>query len=238
MILCKKYPFDRCDFHWIKLDKIALLYGGAASPSEIYYDDLWMFKYDDFDFASETKKEVQKDYWSEINQTGTKPGKIRAYSMEYSLYDDCLYLYGGLDSKKKNKSDLFRYDISKNIWEIVKTKGKSPGERCYHEMALINKDNMVVFGGIKGSIPTIEVFYNDVYLYNIIEAIWVEPVIGGIQPNPTLGFSLCCNYNYDKMEILLIGGHHAKETENNKPMRIHIITQNGIVSIVNIIFRS
>jgi N-acetylneuraminic acid mutarotase len=228
LIMSKKFPFDRCDFQWIKLDKQALLYGGASSPSEIYHDDLWALKYDEYDFSLDTnKKECVKDYWFELTQDGVKPGKIRAYAMEF--FDGYLYLYGGQDSKKKNKSDLFRMDITNCKWEIVKTKGKSPGERCYHEMSLINKDNLLVFGGIRGSMANIEVMYNDIFLYNINEMIWVEPVIGGIQPSPRLGFSFTCNYDFRKMEILILGGY-SKSGNSSKYMKIFLITENEFES--------
>lgn len=231
LIICDKCPYDRCDFSWVRLDKTALLYGGAASPSEWYHDDMWAFKYDDFEFSSESKKEIQRDYWSEVNQSGVKPGKIRAYAWEYSVVDCCLYLFGGQDSAGKNKNEIYKFDIKKSFWEIVKTKGKPPGERCYHEMSLINKDNILVFGGILGSLSKIDFMYNDVFLFNITEAIWVEPVIGGIQPSPRFGFGFICNYDFAKMEIMIFGGY-SKDTENNstKNMKIYCVAENDIDS--------
>lgn len=68
LVNTKNSPYDRSDFSWAKLDKIALLYGGVSCPSEIYYDDMWMFKYDDYDFSQDPKKEVTKDCWTEITQ--------------------------------------------------------------------------------------------------------------------------------------------------------------------------
>ena len=59
------------------------------------------------------------------------------------------------------------------------------------------------------------------YYTGLIENIWVAPVIGGIQPSPRIGFSLCCNYGYSKKssnipyEIILLGGSH-KDTELNE----------------------
>lgn len=145
--------------------------------------------------------------------------------MEY--HDGYLYLFGGQDSKRQNKSDLYSFNINKSSWEIVKTKGKPPAERCYHEMALINKDNILVFGGIKGSISSIEIMYSDVFLYNIPECVWVEPVIGGIQASPRLCFSLTCNYKPEKMEILILGGY-SKDSDYTKTMKIYVLTENGI----------
>jgi hypothetical protein len=92
-------------------------------------------------------------------------------------------------------------------------------------MSLINKNNFVIFGGIKGSLPLIETFYDDIFLYNVDEGIWVEPVIGGIMPNPRLFFSIYCNYNYEKMEVIILGGHMK---ENDKYVKIFTLMQDGI----------
>jgi N-acetylneuraminic acid mutarotase len=228
LISCEKSPCDRCDFNWVKLAKSAFLYGGAASPSEFYFDDMWVFKYDECEFI-DNKKDIQKDYWFEINQLGKKPGKIRAYSMEYSVIDCCLYLFGGQDALGNNKGDMYKFDISKYEWELVKTKGKPPGDRCYHEMALINKDNFVIFGGFLGSLSKIETMYSDVFLYNIQESVWVEPVIGGIQPCPRFGFGFCTNDDFNKLEIMIFGGY-SKDNEvntNSKNIKIYNISENG-----------
>jgi hypothetical protein len=228
LIFCKKYPSDRSDLCWIKLDTSAILYGGASLPAEILYDDMWRFEYDDCDFTEDNKKEYNKDYWVEIKQNGQKPGKLKAYSMEY--YEGFLYLFGGLDSKKANNSNLYRFDIVKESWELIKTKGKPPAERCFHHMSLINKSNFVIIGGIKGYLPNVEKYYNDVFLYNISESIWVEPIIGGIQPSPRIFSSISCNYNPERMEVLIFGGH-IKENEG-KYLKIFSLLQDGKLFII------
>jgi len=66
-VICTISPSDRVNFSWITLDKSSILYGGASSPSDIYYEDMWMMKYDDYDFSS-NKYEIVKNYWTEITQ--------------------------------------------------------------------------------------------------------------------------------------------------------------------------
>ena len=196
---------------------------------------MWMFNYDGTDFFKpDNKKQVIVDnLWSEVIQKGNSPGKIKAYAMEFN--NPYLYLFGGINSKKINNNNLFRYNLNTNIWEKLNTQGTPPNPRCYHEMTLINHENMVVFGGIKGSINEIELVYNDVFIYNIRENIWVAPVIGGIQPKARIGFSLCCNYGFSKKggnspyEIMLLGGCH-KDTESNDKnkgfVKIFVLTEN------------
>ena len=211
-------PYNRTEFKWIKINEnMGYLYGGVSAPSPKFYDDMWMFNYngDDY-FKSENKKQiVVENLWSEITQKGNSPGKIKAYAMEFSA--PYLYLFGGINNKKISNNNLYRFNLNNNFWELLAVQGTPPSPRLYHQMCLINNENMVVFGGIKGSINEIEVIFNDVYIYNIRENIWVAPVIGGIQPSPRIGFSLCCNYGFSKnkvnspYEVMLLGGTSKDE---------------------------
>ncbi len=228
LIICKKYPYDRCDFGWVKLDQSAVLFGGAGSPNEIYHEDMWMFKYDGFDFTTDPKKEIQKDYWHPMEQNGTSPGKLRAFSMEYSVSDYALYLFGGHDSRGKNKNDLFKYDLLSSTWVLISIKSKSPCERCYHQIAMINKDHLVVYGGITGSLSKIDKVHNDLFVYNIRDSIWVEPIIGGILPGPRFGFSLCGKQNLNANQIMIIGGQSFESSSDTKMlMKFHVLSENG-----------
>ena len=207
-------PYNRTDFQWVKIDnKCSFLYGGVQSPSEKYYEDMWMFRYDGSNyFETEVNKDVIKDnIWVEIDQQGRTPGKLKAYSMIY--HQGYLYLFGGLDNKGKNSNKLYSFDIKSSEWELIQTKGNPPDERCYHEMSLINEETIVVFGGIKGTLNNYEIMYNDLFLYNINDKVWVTPKIGGIQPSPRMGFSICCNYGITKegfsneYEVMILGGY-------------------------------
>ena len=209
-------PPNRTEFQWVRVISTnnSFLYGGVSSPNEKFYDDMWVFSSDGYNFfKSEAKKSIVRDnLWKQINYSGNSPGKVKAYAMEYA--HGYLYLFGGVDNKGKNNNNLYKFNINTSFWEKVNTKGIPPLERCYHEMSLINPDNMVIFGGIKGTLNKIEIMYNDVFLLNLKEDIWVSPLIGGIQPNPRMGFSMCCNYGLkgmglrsDSYEIMIMGGN-------------------------------
>lgn len=64
---CTISPCDRAQFCWVTLDKSSILYGGSSIPSNIFHDDLWMLKYDDYDFSL-NKSEIVKNYWTELTQ--------------------------------------------------------------------------------------------------------------------------------------------------------------------------
>ena len=229
-------PYNRTEFKWIKTsDNLAYLYGGVSAPSPKFYDDMWLFQYNGQELLNpDNEKQVIVDnLWTEVEQKGNSPGKLKAYSMEYN--NQSLYLFGGINSKRISNNNLYRYNIIDSTWELLNTQGNPPSPRSYHEMSLINNENLVIFGGIKGSINEIENVFNDVYIYNIRENIWFAPVIGGIQPNPRIGFSLCCNYGYSKdstyspYEIILFGGNSLENEYNDKNKnlnKIFILTEN------------
>lgn len=70
-IICSDSPCDRAFFNWVTLDKSSILYGGLTTPSNIAHDDMWMMRYDDYDFSS-NKNEIVKNYWIELTQQVNK----------------------------------------------------------------------------------------------------------------------------------------------------------------------
>ena len=79
------------------------------------------------------------------------------------LYNEgYLYLFGGLTEKYENKNNLYRFSLINNQWELINTKGKTPCERCYHQMSMINEDFMVVYGGARFNGNNVEEIYNDI----------------------------------------------------------------------------
>ena len=170
---------------------------------------MWVFRYDGYDFFKpDAKKEIARDnLWKQINYYGDSPGKIKAYSMEFA--HGHLYIFGGVDNKGKNNNNLYKFNVNTSFFEKVNTKGQPPLERCYHEMSLINPDNMIIFGGIKGTLNKIELMYNDVFLFNL---------------------SLKGNFRNDSYEIMIIGGN-VKDNDgvadkNKNFPKIFIITEN------------
>ncbi len=228
----KKYSLNnkignRTEFQWKKIESsLSFIYGGSTILNKnILYNDMWVFKYDKNSFLQNENKE---NLFIKINQKGKLPGNLKAFSMEYC--DGNLYLFGGLDDKLNNNNNLYKFNLLNQKWEILLTKGNPPPERCYHEMSLINEDNLLIYGGIKGNLNKIQNIYNDVYIMNLKELYWINTIIGGVTPNPKYAFSLCCNYgckvNYEEgssYEIFIMGGY--EENSNDSYLQIYTISE-------------
>lgn len=63
-------------------------------------------------------------------ETLTYPVSREGHSLYYSQKKNVLIMFGGMSSTKNN--ELYFYDLKKNSWEEVKTKGIHPQPRCYH----------------------------------------------------------------------------------------------------------
>jgi hypothetical protein len=148
------------------------------------------------------------------------------------LYNEgYLYLFGGLTEKYENKNSIYRFSLINNQWELMNTKGKTPSERCYHQMSLINQDFLVIYGGARLYGNRVEEIYNDIFLFSILDNVWSKVVVGGTVPPLRFAFSFCCAKNYyknninnfmnnnsDNLEIFILGGieisEYIQEKEN------------------------
>ncbi len=66
------------------------------------------------------------------------------------VYNDCLYVFGGVDKGQKRFNDLFIFNFHNRTWEQLKTSGNIPSPRSFHRMVLY-KNNLFVIGGFDGA---------------------------------------------------------------------------------------
>ena len=189
-ILSKVYPSERTDFTWNSINNnTSILFGGASSPSDFFYDDVWLFQYDGSDLYVDSKKEISKSFWKKLPSKGKNQiGKIRAHSSE--IIDNYLYIFGGIDPNKICHNQVYRYNFITYEWELIQTYGKPPIARCYHDMSSITKDFIFVYGGITGDLTNMKVILSDCFIFNVKDNVWTEAIIGGNSPIGSIGFSI------------------------------------------------
>ena len=95
------------------------------------------------------------------------------------FYDDALYLYGYVSFSEVEGDELYKYDLHKETWTIVTTKGNKPSLRSYH-YSIIHDDKMYVIYGshveafeMKTDIHTYDFKYNT---WNLLEYFTGTPV--------------------------------------------------------------
>ncbi|XP_045768995.1 kelch domain-containing protein 3 [Maniola jurtina] len=128
------------DFHTaVAYNDRMYIYGGRGdvngpynSDDEIYCPHVYYL-----DTITET--------WVNVKANGTWPEPRRSHSAW--LYNDYMYIFGGLNAKTKTHfNDVFRYSIKGNYWEQLNVQGVGPCPRR-RQQCLNYKDKVYLFGG-------------------------------------------------------------------------------------------
>ncbi len=91
------------------------------------------------------------------------------------------YLFGGRDGSKEY-GDLWRYDLTKDVWKKIKPKGKTPEPRFGHNAVWAEGLGMVVFAGQLG-----DDFFDDLWVYDADKKRWRELPAKGQVPKRRYG---------------------------------------------------
>ena len=62
---------------------------------------------------------------------------------------------------------MFKLEIEKSKWILLESLGQVPEGRVNHEMRKLDKNRMIIIGGFKGFLMTIEKVQSDIFIYNI-----------------------------------------------------------------------
>lgn len=77
------------------------------------------------------------------------PISREGHSLTYSPFLKKLVMFGGMNSSRLN--DLYTYDVERNRWASLSSKGRQPSPRCYHSTFVDERHLFIFFGqGDKG----------------------------------------------------------------------------------------
>eukprot|EP01134_Creolimax_fragrantissima_P004842 CFRG4842T1 len=92
------------------------------------------------------------------------------------VFGDKLYFFGGwgrdLKGSQSWSDELWEYDITRNTWTLVKTKGPTPSPRAAHTMTLVNDGMAYLIGGRSKEGRT-----NEVHRINLYDMTWSGPLL-------------------------------------------------------------
>eukprot|EP01130_Rhizamoeba_saxonica_P008911 TRINITY_DN360_c0_g2_i3.p1 TRINITY_DN360_c0_g2~~TRINITY_DN360_c0_g2_i3.p1 ORF type:complete len:522 (-),score=118.99 TRINITY_DN360_c0_g2_i3:1506-3071(-) len=99
--------------------------------------------------------------WDQIIVIGNKPEGRWLHSTV--LYDDKLYIYGGLGDSGKVFDELWIFDLATKTWELLEPKGViKPGALYGHTATIMADGTMVLMFGTDGTSVT-----NNIFLYDM-----------------------------------------------------------------------
>ena len=85
-----------------------------------------------------------------------------------SSVDSCLYLFGGYGHHRYQNA-INKYDYKTQSWEVISYKGDQISPRYLSGLGVINKDNVLIFGGYGSETGAQEIapqYYYDLYIFN------------------------------------------------------------------------
>jgi N-acetylneuraminic acid mutarotase len=106
--------------------------------------------------------------WNRFKYSGNAPPPTRYASA--CLYDNHMYVFGGLAATKQALNTVSRLDLDKQEWTLCQASGKVPPGRLGHSADLVG-DNWYIFGGsTDGRYDS----FDDFYVYNFKTMEWTQ----------------------------------------------------------------
>jgi N-acetylneuraminic acid mutarotase len=99
------------------------------------------------------------------------------------FYENSLYIYGYVPYSEDSNDEIFRYDLTKEEWEIVEVLGERPAPRKSH-YSFIHQDEMIVIYGYFEENMTA---YNEINKFNFLNKTWKK--VEGFVGIPVMGSS-------------------------------------------------
>lgn len=120
--------------------------------------------------------------WSKANSDGASPP--HRYRHTAVVFEDSMFVFGGVDKQHCRYNDLQRFDLRTNTWSEVCTTGFVPSSRTFHRSAVVG-NLMYLLGGYDGTDRL-----HDLYSIHV----------GTLTPSSL--FQVCTNYVRNNYQIL------------------------------------
>jgi N-acetylneuraminic acid mutarotase len=91
------------------------------------------------------------------------------------VYKGHMYVFGGRNNENKKLNDIWKYDIKTREWQEIQVVDRStePVERSGHSCDVYGQ-YMVIFGGLYELTKEL----NDLYLFDLINEVWIPIFMG------------------------------------------------------------
>src|SRR5690606_20280175 len=124
-----------------------LLWGGYNWSSNVYFNDVYIFNFDDHS-------------WKKVEIKGDVPPRIGCHRCVW--YNDAMWSYGGYNGETLHIMDtFFCFNVKEGQFKRITSENEElkPSARSHH-ISLLWKDHLLIYGGFCGQEDT------NLYLYN------------------------------------------------------------------------
>jgi N-acetylneuraminic acid mutarotase len=111
----------------------------------------------------------QENRWVKLTlpQTAIRPRPRSGHSAV--IHQSSMYVFGGRGDDNIKLNDLWRFDISTNVWQEIKQEGTVPIPRCGHSCDIFEGQYLIMFGGIYEITKEL----NDLQMFDLTKKKWV-----------------------------------------------------------------
>ncbi|KAK1297486.1 hypothetical protein QJS10_CPB15g01387 [Acorus calamus] len=169
-----------------------------------------------------------KQTWSKPMMKGIPPCPRDSHTC--NTVGNNLFMFGGTDGRNPLR-DLFILDTyansvnllpASNTWIMPNVRGEIPEAREGHSAALVDK-RIFVFGGCGKSFDNpVEIYYNDLYIFDTEQLLWERAVTHGVSPSARDSHT-CSAW---KNKIIILGGEDASDYYLSD---VHVLDTNTLV---------
>ena len=120
--------------------------------------------------------------------TKSRISPLPRFSHGCCMIGEKMYVYGGCSSSNTAFNDLYFLDLREQRWIRPRTSGSPPPPKeCATAVVYDNRD-IVIFGGwcqpSRTGINSVAKFFDDLYIFNIVNLSWRSPVVNRDLPRP------------------------------------------------------
>ncbi|DAZ93819.1 TPA: hypothetical protein N0F65_004208 [Lagenidium giganteum] len=135
--------------------------------------------------------------WHQPPVRGTPPGPCNMHTADYIPHARSIFVFRGGDGREY-LNDLHAVDIDTMAWRRVMTTGALPAPRANHSSAVVNGDQIFIFGGWDG-----QKRLNDIHILHTRTLAWTQVDVRSHHlPHPRAGMTFCSYRD----RVFLFGG--------------------------------
>jgi N-acetylneuraminic acid mutarotase len=178
-----QYLFILCEVYSATVKDNLLFIFGGYSDGATYFKDL-------FELNLDTKR------WRFIRPKQRL--SLGRHSASAVLYNNKIYLFGGIATGTQKMNDILAFSLEKNEWKLITPRTPPPSGRWGHS-AVVYNGAMYVMGGFG------DIFSNDLWRFDFKTKVWTPVLTNGKPPRPRHFHSACIFRN----KMYICGGFAA-----------------------------
>jgi len=210
MFPLESFPSTRANFSFtFSNNHDFYVYGGE------YYNGVENIVYPDL-----LKYSSDQNQWKQILSPVMPPARC-AHSCVF--YNQTLYVFGGelaTATQFHHYRDFWKFNISKQTWEEIKTKNNGPSPRSGHR-CIVWRHYMILYGGFYEALKETK-WFNDLWVFDFATNTWTEQKYSKLStiPEPRSAFSFAIHTSSDTA-ILYGGFSKLKNPGKSDETKVH-----------------